>query len=165
MVFPYDLSPDQRYQPNATFEWPMAPNKDGSTTDLRVFPSVERSAGVTGHAVDDDRETAFFLAWHPAMQLVAGYAWRRSDFPWISIWEENRSRTMPPWNGKTITRGLEFGVSPFAEGRRGMVDRGSLFGVPTYRWLAARETATVEYLAFVRESAEMPEELPAGIAL
>jgi hypothetical protein len=45
---------------------------------------------------------------------------------------------------------VEFGVSPFAEGRRAMVERGSLLGVPTYRWLAARETVTVEYSAFAR---------------
>ena len=48
----------------------------------------------------------------------------RADFPWVSLWEENRSRMFPPWNGQAITRGIEFGVSPFAEGRRAMVERG-----------------------------------------
>ena len=32
-------------------------------------------------------------------------------------------------------RGMEFGVSPFPESRRQMIDRGRLFDVPTYRWI------------------------------
>ncbi len=157
MVYPTDLSPEyQRYQPGAEFTWPMAPTKDGGSLDLRVFPALEHSAGVTCHVVDQDREDGYFMAWHPGTKVLCGYKWRRSDFPWISLWEENRSRMIPPWNGNTITRGVEFGVSPFAEGRRAMVDRGSLFGVPTYRWLPARATLTVEYCAFVRLADEIP---------
>ena len=162
IVYPTDLSPAyQRYKPNAEFTWPQAPTKDGGSLDLSVFPKLEHSAGVTAHLVDPDRETAFFLAWHPVTSVLCGYSWRRADFPWISLWEENRSRAFPPWNGKTITRGVEFGVSPFAEGRRAMVDRGSLFETPVYRWLPARGTIAVEYIAFVRQSAEMPSDVPA----
>jgi hypothetical protein len=159
MVYPIDLGEYQRYQPGAEFEWPMAPNKDGSKSDLSVFPNHDRSAGVTCHAVDADRSDGFFGAWNPRSQLVFGYRWRREDFPWISLWEENRSREIPPWNGVTLTRGVEFGVSPFAEGRRATIERGSLFGVPTYRWLAANSAATVEYSAFARRAAEMPAEI------
>lgn len=156
-VYPHDLGPDQRYRPMTEFDWPHAPNRDGSTTDLRTFPSYERSAGVTAHLVDEDRDNAFFIAWHPATRLAFGYAWKRADFPWISLWEENRSRTMPPWNGQTITRGVEFGASPWAERRRDMIGRGSLFNTPTYRWLPARATATVEYTAFVAQEFAVPE--------
>ncbi len=148
MVYPIDLNEHQRYQPSAVFDWPMAPNKDGSQSDLRIYPAHERSAGVTAHLADPDR--GWFLAFHPRMQLVFGYVWLREDFPWISLWEENRSRDFPPWNGAAVTRGVEFGVSPFAEGRRAMIERGSLFGTPTFRWLPANSTATVEYSALAR---------------
>ena len=47
MVYPIDLSEHQRYKPGAEFEWPLVPNKDGSQSDLSVFPNHERSAGVT----------------------------------------------------------------------------------------------------------------------
>lgn len=163
MVYPIDLSEHQPYQPGAEFDWPLVPNKDGSKSDLSVYPNHPRSAGVTCHAVDADRADGFFVTWHPRSQLLFGYVWRREDFPWISLWEENRSRTIPPWNGVTVTRGVEFGVSPFAEGRRAMIDRGSLFGIPTYRWLPANSTATVEYLAFARRSESMPAEIPKGL--
>ena len=132
------------------FEWPLAPNKDGSTTDLRIQSRLERSAGVTCHVVDPASEYGSFEAFHPRPRVSFGYFWKREDFPWISLWEENRSRTFAPWNGKAVTRGVEFGVSPFAEGRRKMVERGSLMGVPTYRWLGARESVTVHYSAFAR---------------
>jgi hypothetical protein len=146
MVFPGDFGDAQPYKPGATFEWPFAPNKDGSTTDLRIQSSAERSAGVTCHVVEEGR----FQAIHPPSGLSFGYLWKRKDFPWISLWEENRSRTFPPWNGTAVTRGIEFGVSPFAEGRRAIVERGSLLGVPTYLWLGARESAMVQYTAFAR---------------
>lgn len=144
MVYPIDLSEHQRYRPGAEFEWPMVPNKDGSQSDLRVFPKHDHSAGVTGHLATDGQ----FVAWNPRLQVVFGYTWRREEFPWISLWEENRSREFPPWNGITVTRGIEFGVSPFAEGRRAMIERGRLFDTPTFRWLPANSTATVEYSAF-----------------
>jgi hypothetical protein len=146
MVYPVDLSVHQRYQPGAEFEWPMAPNKDGSKSDLSAYTSHDRSAGVTTHLATD----GWFTAWHPRLRLAFAYTWLREDFPWISLWEENRSRDFPPWNGVTVTCGIEFGVSPFAEGRRATIDRGSLFGVPTFRWLPANSAATVEYGVFAR---------------
>lgn len=151
MVFPGDFGAAQPYKPGALFDWPLAPNKDGSTTDLRIQSLAERSAGVTCHVVDPSAEHGSFEAFHPRMRVLFGYSWKRADFPWISLWEENRSRMGAPWNGNTVTRGVEFGVSPFAEGRFAMVERGSLMGVPAFRWLGARESATVHYTAFARQ--------------
>jgi hypothetical protein len=150
MVFPGDFGDAQPYQPGALFEWPHAPNKDGSKTDLSIQTTLARSAGVTCHVVDQATDQGSFEAFHPPTRLLFGYRWKRTDFPWVSLWEENHSRTFAPWNGNAVTRGVEFGVSPFAEGRRAMVERGSLMGVPTYRWLGARESATVHYTAFAR---------------
>ncbi len=159
VTYPTDLSPDQAYAVNAEFEWPAAPTKSRSTIDLSTYPDSERSAGVTAHLVDADREQAYFLSWNPGSRLAFGYAWSRADFPWISLWEENRSRQQPPWNGQTITRGIEFGASPFAEARRSMIQRASVFGTPVYRWLPAKATLHADYLAFAFQSGEMPEEL------
>jgi hypothetical protein len=151
MVFPNDFGDVQPYKPGALFDWPFAPNKGGSVTDLGIQSSAERSAGVTCHVVDRANELGSFQAFHPGTGVLFGYIWKRADFPWISLWEENRSRVFPPWNGKAVTRGVEFGVSPFAEGRRAMVERGSLLGVPSFRWLGARESATVHYKAFAHQ--------------
>jgi hypothetical protein len=45
------------------------------------------------------------------------------------------------------------------ESRRAMIDRGRLFGVPTYRWLPARGTVTAEYWAVAQTADAVPEVL------
>jgi hypothetical protein len=107
--------------------------------------------------MDQAQEQAFFLAWSPASNVLFGYVWKRKDFPWMARWEEHYLRTEPPWNGKTMTCGMEFGVSPFVESRRKMVERGTLFGVPAYRWAPARSKTNVEYCAFVTTAHKIPE--------
>ena len=147
------------------FDWPYLPKPDGSREDLRVLTNAPTSGGFTTHLMDPSREQAFFLAWSPTTKMYFGYVWRQADFPWLGIWEENYSRTSPPWNGKTLTRGMEFGVRPFPEPRRKMIDRGSLFGVPAYRWLPAGTGLKVEYAAFAGIAERMPSAPPDQISL
>jgi hypothetical protein len=142
-----EFGSDDYLESGASFEWPMAPRKDDGRADLRVFVDAPVSSAFTAHLMDPRREDAFFTASHPGFGLSFEYRWKRSDFPWLGIWEENRSRKHAPWNGSTITRGMEFGVSPMPESRRQMVDRGTLFGVPTYLWLRARARIEVHYSA------------------
>jgi hypothetical protein len=54
---------------------------------------------------------------------------------------------------------MEFGVSPFPESRRAMIERSHMFGIPTYRWLPAQRRATVEYWALTLEVETIPESL------
>lgn len=138
-----------RMKPGAEFDWPMCPTIDGEPIDLRQTSTEPVSAGYTAHLLDPAREEAWFTACNPDLNLTLGYTWRRSDFPWLGIWEENHCREHSPWNGKTLTRGLEFGVSPFPESRRAMVDRGTLFGQRCGRWIPAWGRVTVEYGAFL----------------
>lgn len=150
---------DDYLKAGAEFDWPVAPRAAGGTSDLRVFTGVSKSSAYTAHLMDQTRGDAFFVAFDPDSRLAFGYRWKPSDFPWLGIWEENRSRTAPPWNGQTITRGMEFGVSPFPETRRQMIDRGTLFGTRTYRWMPAKSRVTVEYSAIVRETDTIPRSL------
>jgi len=144
----------------AEFDWPMVPRTDGGREDMQVFTGRPVSGGFTTHLLDPARQDAWFIAWSPIHRLAFGYIWRRQDFPWLGIWEENRSRTQPPWNGQTITRGMEFGVSPFPESRRAMIERGGLFGVPGYRWVPARKTISAEYKVFLVPAEAVPESPP-----
>jgi hypothetical protein len=145
-VFESAFGADDYLETAAEFDWPMAPHAGGGHADLRVFNGAPRSSAFTTHLMDQSRDEAFFTA--STRGLLFGYAWKTADFPWMGIWEENLSRTHAPWNGNTIARGMEFGVSPMPETRRQMIDRGRLFGVPTYRWLPARTRMEVEYRAF-----------------
>jgi len=146
-VFEGGFGADDFLEPGATFDWPIGPRLGGGRADLQTFPGAPVSSGFTAHLMDPKREQAFFTAHHQGLKLSFGYSWQRSDFPWLGIWEENRSRKNPPWNGRTITRGMEFGASPMPESRRRMIGRGTLFGVPTYRWLPARSRIEARYSA------------------
>ena len=129
-----------------------APGRDGGDVDLRVYPERKSSAGFTTHLMDSEQEHASFAAYSPTSGVLFGYRWRRQDFPWCGIWEENHSRRQPPWDGKTMTRGMEFGVSPIPETRREMINRGSLFGVPAFAWIPAKTTVNVTYEARITKS-------------
>lgn len=151
-VFEAEFGTDAYLKTGAEFEWPLAPGKDGTWKDLRVMNLAPVSSGYTAHLMDESKEHAFFTAWNPANKVSFGYVWKRADFPWLGIWEENHSRTGSPWNGKSLTRGMEFGASPYPESRREAVERGNLFGVPTYRWIPARAKVQVEYWAVIRRT-------------
>jgi hypothetical protein len=158
-VLEVEFGAGDRLRTAAEFAWPDAPLRDGGTDDLRVLTGVPSSCAFTTHLMDPARERAFFAAYSPASRLVFGYVWKQSDFPWMGIWEENFSRTHAPWNGQTLTRGMEFGVSPMAESRRQMVDRRSLFGVPSYRWLPAKSRVEAEYTVVTAHADAIPEVL------
>ncbi len=149
-----DMGP---YVADAEFQWPLCPLKAGGAEDFRTYTKGPVSGGFTTHLMDPNKEQAYFLAWSPSSKVLAGYVWKRKDFPWIARWEEHYLRTSAPWNGKGLTCGMEFGVSPFTESRRQMVERGSLFGVPTYRWVPAFSQVCAEYCAFVTTVESMPE--------
>ncbi|HLJ88860.1 MAG TPA: hypothetical protein VKZ53_18720 [Candidatus Angelobacter sp.] len=141
------------------FNWPHLPHEDKQTEDLQVYTCAEVSAGFSAHLLDPCREQAFFLAYSSKTKVLVGYIWKQSDFPWLGIWEENRSRGIAPWNGKTMTRGMEFGASPFPEPRRRMIDRNKMFGVPCYRWIPAKSKVTVSYCAFITKAERIAEDV------
>ena len=158
-VFPGRFGPGDYLQPGAEFSWPHAPRAGGGLADLRTFSAAAASSAYTAHRLDPGRHHASFVAFSPAARLAFGYVWRRGDFPWLGLWEENRARTAAPWNGRTLTCGLEFGVSPLPETRQQMVERGPTFGTPGCRWVRARQRVEVEYRAVLRPADAMPASL------
>jgi hypothetical protein len=158
-VFEGQFGTDDYLVAGAEFTWPMGPAVSGGVVDLRVLNGAAASSGYTAQLMDPAQENAYFVAWSPGAKLAFGYIWKTADFRWLGIWEENHSRTGAPWNGKTLTRGMEFGVSPMPESRRAMVERNCMFGAPTYRWLAARGRAEVEYWATAYAAEAVPETL------
>ena len=159
LVFDGTFGPADYLKPGAEFDWPRAPRADGGVEDLRRYTSAASSSAYTAHRLDIRRDEAFFLAYSPTHKLAFGYAWQRADFPWLGRWEENHSRTGPPWNGRALTCGMEFGVSPVPESRRQMIERGRLFDTPTFRWVPARSSVEVEYRVVLQPAAAMPESI------
>ena len=145
--------------PGAEFTWPLAPQADGRVRDLRQMHPGAPASAYTAHTADTAQDHAYFIAYSPRCKLAFGYIWNSTDFPWLGIWEENCSRPASPWNGITLTRGMEFGVSPFPESRRAMIDRARLLDTPTYKWLPARAKLDIEYWITCNISDDIPEAL------
>ena len=53
-----------------------------------------------------------------------------------------------------MARGMEFGTQPYDVSRQEAISAGSLFGTPTYRWLAAKGKIKTRFLLFY---AHVPE--------
>lgn len=142
-TFPGQFSQRQRLKQDADFNWPFGPGTKGKV-DLRLISQTPNS-DFAANLMNPKQEHAWFSALNPRLGLMVAYVWRRADFPWLGIWEENRARKTSPWNGKSLTRGMEFSNTPFPVGLRKAVDRGRFQGQPTYRWLAAREQVAFDY--------------------
>jgi hypothetical protein len=142
-TFPTRFASPQRLKIDAEYRWPYGPGA-GGRVDLR-FHGRERYGDYTANLMDLKKEHAWFSAVNPRLGLMVAYVWRRADFPWLGIWEENRARKASPWKGKTTARGMEFANSPFPLGLRKAVDLGKFHGQRTYAWLPARGNITIDY--------------------
>lgn len=139
--------PHQMQPPNRTlvsgrdFQYPMAPRLDGSLRDVRLVPDPPNSMDHTGCVIDPQRRLGFVTALNTESKLLLGYLFRREEYPWLQEW-----LNFPP--SGALSRGLEFGTQPYDVSRRNAISMGSLFGVPTYRWLPAKGKIGTRFLMF-----------------
>jgi hypothetical protein len=142
-TFPGKFGSPQRLKSDHDFKWPDGPGVNGGV-DLR-FAGQGKYSDFSANLMDPKKEQAWFSAVNPRLGLMMAYVWRRADYPWVGIWEENRARKTAPWNGKSLTRGMEFTNTPFPVGLRKAVDTGKFQGQRAYAWLPARGKAVHDY--------------------
>jgi hypothetical protein len=133
------------------FSWPHAPRECAAwvTVDLRRPFSAKGLGFSAAVQLDTGCKTEFLLAMNWKLRLGVGYCFRREDFPWMSIWEENCTRLDKPWNGNTQARGMEFGTTPFPVGSAETIRRGNIFDTPTWCVVPAHGKRTARYLMFL----------------
>ncbi len=132
------------------FSWPYAQRKSGNgSADLRQPFAEEGHGFIAGVQMDPRREVEYLLAMNWKLRLGVGYCFRRQDFPWMTIWEENRARQSAPWSGTTQARGMEFGTAPLPLGREQTVRRGPIFDTPHQCVLPGGARKTARYLMFL----------------
>jgi len=124
------------------FKWPMAPTVAGTLADMRVSPTLTPVMDQTTSLMDPSRRLAFVTALHPERHALLGYIFRREEYPWIQIWDSY------PGGGRRSYRGMEFAVQPFDLPRRDVIQAGSMFDTPTYRWLPANSKITSSFIMF-----------------
>ena len=140
---------------NAEFDWPYAPRFNGGRVDLRRSLTTPGRGFVAGVQIAPHRTHGFVCALNARGSLAVGYCFRRQDYPWVALWEENVTRKSLPWRACEQTRGLEFGCSPLPLTRSENHKLGQLFGTPTLAHVSGGGTRTIGYAMFVAK-------LPAG---
>jgi hypothetical protein len=138
-------------KPNATFQWPDAETPESEKVSLRPFQPRDKAGTYFAVLMDQKRPVSYFTMYSRDFPVLIGYLFRTAESPWVGDFQENQRIQTKPWDGRTVTRGIEFGTTPFAEGLRRSVDRGSLFGAPTFRWIGARERVKTVFLLFLAE--------------
>ena len=126
--------------------WPLLKTPEGEILDQRVF------SGRTGTwLLDTSGPKVWFTIYNTEYPVLLGYIYESQSNPWVLDWQENMRAKQIPWEGKVVARAICIGDSPFASGLQDAVNRGSLFGVPVFRWIGARQRLTQRYLFFLAE--------------
>lgn len=144
---PYTQTARHRLVSGKDFDWPMAPQTDGTLVDVRAAPLKLGSGDHTTSLMDPSRTFAYATAIHPGKRLIVGWIWRTADYPWLQSWESY------PENGK-LARGLEFSTQPYDITRRQAVGMHQMFGAPTYQWLPAKSTVEKAWAMFYAPAPE-----------
>ena len=130
------------------FQWPHAPPlKDGIELSLRDFHAIPGGQVYTPVLTDRSKPQSWFTIYNEDYPLLVGYVFPTDDHPWIIDWQ-NQPRADAPAG---TARGIEFGTSPFDEGLRKSVERAQLLGVPSYKFIGARQRLSTTFTIFLQE--------------
>ena len=135
--------------------WPVGSPGEGQK-DYRRFSPEAPSNKMAYFLMDPERDLQFITALNTEYKLLIGYLFWRAEHPWMMVWEENRKMKTPPWNGETITRGMEFGNTRIPGSAKEYFKKPDMDGTPTFGWLDAKGKLTTRYLLFLAE-------IPAGM--
>jgi hypothetical protein len=149
-TWPLDYENGMLLKKDAEFPWPFAPGEEEPRViDIRQPFSVPGRGLVATTLLDPRRDMQYLVAVNWKTRVGVGYCFRRRDFSWMTIWEENRSRQSTPWNGRTQARGMEFGSTPLPLGSVENSRRAPLFDAPSQCVLAGGGAKTARYLLFL----------------
>src|SRR5262249_50650582 len=126
-------------KPGSSIEWPFGVSHSGERTNLRPFQPAPHSGTYFALLLDPKPPQNYFTMYNTNFPVLIGYLFPTSDNPWLGDFQENQRIIQRPWEGKVVTRGIEFGTTPFPEGLKKSVERGRMFGAPTYRWIGGKQ--------------------------
>ena len=144
-----DSSPMPNPEEPAVF-WPQA-LKNGLPLNMRRFPDpnhpdMSADAGTIHDVVSYviEEEYGWITACNPKEQLLIGYVWRRSDYPWVIEWRHLE-------NGVPAAIGLEFGTTGLHQPPAVLVSKHQIFGRRLFDYLDTGESAERSYGVFLSE--------------
>jgi hypothetical protein len=123
--------------------WPEGFAPNGRGVDLRGLQDVLKTQTFYAVALDQSGPLNYFTMYSTDYPILIGFLLPTADHSWIIDWQNNQ--------GNHLARGIEFGTSPFDEGLKKSVERGSMLGIPTHQWITGRGKVTVHYSIFLAE--------------
>ncbi len=122
-------------------QWPFARDAAQNKFDLRS-PDIAYNS-VFSFIVKPEATWGWITAYSPLHRLLMGYVWKRSDYPWIHLWQH--------WNGNNIQyRGIEFGTAGIHQPFKEILDTATrLFGEKTFAYIDAGEMVSKSYVSFM----------------
>ncbi len=126
---------------NNVLQWPYAKDSSKNTIDL-TNPHPPYNA-VFSFIVDKESDYGWITAYSPKHNLLLGYIWKRTDYPWIHLWQH--------YNQGTIQyRGIEFGTAGIHQPFNQIINTATtVFGEKTFSYIDAGETITKNYYSFL----------------
>ena len=115
------------------------------TSDLRHLTS-DPLPNVVSYIVEGP--TGWVTAASPSSELVLGYLWKTSEYPWLNLWRDVA-------DGRPVARGLEFGTTGLHQPYPELIRRGRMLDRPLFSYLDAGESVERSYAVFLNR-------LPAG---
>jgi hypothetical protein len=114
-----------------------------ATVQTLLWPYDVPSGSESIHSFIVGRQSVYgwITAYSPTFQCVLGYFWKRSDYPWIHLWQQYL-------HGEICYRGLEFGTTgvhqPFAR----LVMRPKILSEPNFDYIEPDECIQKKFLCF-----------------
>ncbi len=126
---------------NNTIQWPVA--KDNNQNEIDLRKSSQPYNAVFSFIIKKDAEYGWITAFSPKHNLLFGYTWKRSDYPWIHLWQHYT-------NGIIQYRGLEFGTAGIHQPFNEILNTSTiLFGEKTFAFIDAGEYISKKYFSFI----------------
>ncbi len=124
-----------------TLHWPFAKNDKQNEIDLRK--SSQPYNAVFSFVIKKDDEHGWLTAFSPKHNLLFGYVWKRSDYPWIHLWQHYADDIIQ-------YRGIEFGTAGIHQPFNEILNTASiLFDEKTVAFIDAGESITKNYFSFI----------------
>lgn len=128
---------------DSAFVWPNAVLATGISVDLRN--PVTHEGFVTTHLFPENEEYGWITAYNPENNLLMGYIFSTSDYPWFNYWHEYK-------DGKPWVRGLEFGTAGMGKPYDVLLEENVLFfGKPSWEYIDAGEKQEKWWVSFQTE--------------
>jgi len=118
--------------------WPGIAYK-GELVDLRHLIDNPMPS-VVSYVFEDGVEYGWVTACNPEKELLIGYIWEVSDYPWLNFWRHVT-------DGKPSARGLEFGTTGLHKPFGDLVAKGEIFNRRLYEYLDAGQKVEKSYVA------------------